>query len=491
MKQLSRSDLERILEQRGAAAPFVTHPYTHQLALYLLATRYPGYMIFGDMGVGKTKVALDAIAWRRSQGEIKRALVLVPNLSNIGGWVAEARIHQPKLAVAGLSAKRREERERLVSTEHDVLVCTYAGWQALLAKRQKGKRDIDPDRAAFLEGRYQMVVYDESTAIKNHQSLSFKLAKRLLKTAPFRLAMTGTPFDKDPADLWSQFRVVDNGETLGETLGLFRSVFFETRYGYFGGQEYKMRKDREEDLHRVLRHRSVRYSEEECLDLPERIDTRIPVELTAQQRRAYTATTQQLQQVLGNYTAVKNAYIRMRQITAGFLKVTDESTGDEDLLLYENPPKVAALLDILSEIPEEEKVIVFNVYHVTGDIICDALTKAKIKHDRLYGKTKDPAGVVEAFKRNKSTRVLVGSKSASIGLNLQVANHVVFYETFDSAIDRAQAEKRIRRAGQTKRTHYHDLVATGTVDEKILQAVKEGRELLAGIVDGTFDVGEL
>lgn len=481
-KRFTDRALDRKLAALDPEPVFVTKPYTHQKVCFLLATMYKGYVELLDMGLGKTKIILDLLAWFIDCERAARGLVLVPGIANVEGWLEEVAVHQPDLDVLGLTPGMKDRRERVLEGDYDLLVCTYAGYIHLTCgPRKDGKRGLEPLQrmAGPVERLFDLVCYDESTQLMNSRSLSFRLARRLKKTSRFRYALTGTPFDKDPQALWSQFFACDGGATLGKTLGLFRAAFFSASENYWSGyDEWTFKQSMRGKLARVIRHRSIRYSEEECLDLPQKITAVRPVRCPRETWAYYESLKEQLAEAKGNRRLVESLYMQARQVCAGWLKVKGDE-GDTIIKFKENP-KLQALQDLLAEIPEEEQVIVWNVYHVTGDILCERLGDQAV---RLYGKTKDKAGVLRRFKEGK-VRVLVASKAGAKGLNLQVANHCIFYETFDSAIDRSQAEKRIRRPGQTRRTHYWDLPMRGTVDEKILRSIGEGRDLLGDLIDG-------
>jgi len=98
---------------------------------------------------------------------------------------------------------------------------------------------------------------------------------------------------------------------------------------------------------------------------------------------------------------------------------------------------------------------------------------------------KDKIATVKAFKEEESCKVFVSSKSGAFGLNLQEAcHHMAFYETPDDPLTRNQAEIRIRRPGQTKTTYYYDLIIEGSVDQRIIRSLQQGKKLFDSLVEG-------
>ena len=105
------------------------------------------------------------------------------------------------------------------------------------------------------------VLVHNSTAIKSADSLYFRMCRKIANHARFRYCLTGTPFGTDPQDLWSQYYVLDGGESLGESLGLLREACFSGSQGYFGGTEWTLKKSSKPDIRRFLDHSTLRYEE--------------------------------------------------------------------------------------------------------------------------------------------------------------------------------------------------------------------------------------
>jgi len=455
---------------------------------FLIGARTTSFYLMLDMGIGKTAVALNLIRYRMQQGLVRRALILVPGVANVGEWIEQGSIHTPDLTVEGLRDDTQTRTETLLGYSN-ILVVTYMGWLAMVCSRQptgNGKRrmQIEKKLAHNIERMFDFVVFDESTSLKNNTTLTFSACRRLSRL-PFKLALSGTPFGTDPQDLWSQFYALDRGETLGKTLGLFRAGYCTEKENYWTGfSEYKFDKRKHASLRRAIQNRSIRYSADDCLDLPPSVGgIRNPMyrraDLPKETLVYYTRIVEELKALgSGEMPQIEGVYVKMRQITAGFL-----IAGDTVIKFRENP-KLELLVGLLREVPTDCKVLVYNEFHVSGDLICERLKKEKIGHVRMYGKTPRKDEVVARFKQDPKAQVLVGSRTVAFGLNLQVANYVAFFESPDSLILREQFEKRVRRPGQGKTTFYYDLALRGTVDEKIVSVLHEGRNLHDVLIDG-------
>jgi hypothetical protein len=321
------------------------------------------------------------------------------------------------------------------------------------------------------------------TCLMNHRSLQFNIAKRMSRGYDFRVGLTGTPLGRDPQVLWPQFYVVDRGEALGETMGVFRHTFFVEKPGFWGGVERTFKKKMTTDLHRLMAHSSIRYSVKECLDLPPKLVSERPFAMTDEQWGYYQAVTDKIRETAADERLldVQGLFIRLRQITGGFV-----SLGGEPSALAENP-KLDTLMEMLNELPEDEKIVIFNEFVFSGDQIAHALKDRGITAARLYSGTKDKQGELRRFVGDPKVRAfVVNSQSGAHGLNLQESGckYVAFYESPVSPIVRQQAEARVWRQGQDRTVFIYDLVARHTVDEKILKFLAEGRDLFTALVEG-------
>lgn len=483
---MSERRLDRLIAKAGAE--FHTEPKRYQKACFLLGLKYNAYLFWLDPGLGKTKVTLDLLAHAKRTGNAERALVLVPNTSNILSWQNEVKRHAPSLSFAGMDGDRADRLE-VVDSDADVVVCTYAGFLALVCGRVKGrngkgKMEVDPSLLKRLVAdRFGAAVLDESTAVQNPRSLTFRACDRWMKHCRLRFALTGTPFGTDPASLWSQFYLIDRGETLGETLGVFRSACFVERPNpWTGWPEYTFDPRRKAWLNRAIRNRSIRYHESECSELPGKVFVDRPVVFPSEIKAYYDKVVNELREANGNFRLLDNAFTRMRQLASGFLTVKDPE-GERVVVKFKNNPKLEALLEFLDEVPPERKIVVFNEYQVSGDMIAQALKTKKVKHVRLYSGTRDKKHVQRRFIEDPSVRVMLSSTAGAFGNNWQVANYVAWYELPTSPILFKQELKRCHRIGQTRTTFFYKFMVRGSIDEKINRSLLANEDLFRQVVE--------
>lgn len=483
LKSASPEILDTAISHLDSRPDFHTNPWNHQKVCFLIGTVLPNFLYFAEMGVGKTKIILDLLSFRLKTKECTSALILVPNLANIDGWMEDVKIHAPHLKAVPLYGST-DERKFLLNQDADLFIVNYQGLLYLTTKAGKKKRLLDEEQIELFQNKFDFLVADESHKLKSHNTTIYKIVRNISGGYKFRYALTGTPFGRDPHDLWSQFYIVDRGETLGPTLGIFREAFFSSKKNYWGGYEYTFKSAMEDKLHEVIQNRSIYYGAEECQDLPEKVYRQIPLKFPIDTYKYYKNEIKTIINAKGNVEEMQNAFMNMRQISSGFVTL---KTGNEKIIVdFGENPKLDALVDLIEGIPKNRKIIIFNEFIHSGDLICEALKKLKIKHERLYSKTKDVRKAVRNFKEKKDCQVLVAnSASGSTGLNLQVANYVIFYECPVSPQTRQQAEKRCHRAGQkSKKVFYYDLAMENSIDGKILQFIKEGKDLFEALIEG-------
>jgi SNF2 family DNA or RNA helicase len=430
--------------------------------------------------------------------KVNKTLVLVPNVVMVGNWGVEVETFTD-LSWIDLVGTKKERLEKL-EKEADIYIMNYHGLQSLLAykrteKTKKGKSLIsDPFAAVDFAKRFDAIIYDEchSSGLKNHRTLTFALCAMLSKRIPFRYGLTGTPMGRDPMDLWSQFYLIDQGETLGKTLTIFRESFFKVKINHWGGWDYKLKPKMENALYEKLKNKSIRYTEEEANELPDKVYIKKIITLSKEADEYYKRAKEGLIEALrdnASYISLQNAFVRYRMLTSGFMRYKE--TDDEgntlskmDIVFKENP-KLDMLEELLLDTPPSSKVVVFYEYIKSGELISQRLKKLKIKHSTLGGQTKNKEKARDTFLKDEKCKIfVVNSKSGGVGLNLQVANYCIFYESPVSPIIRKQAEKRCHRTGSKKTVFFYDIVAQGTVDEKILAYLKEGKDLFEALVEG-------
>lgn len=499
IKKLSEQQLDEEISRIDPPHKFTAKLRPEQKACFFMAIAYPHLVFMLDLGLGKTVITLEVLSYFYMHGFLRRAVVFAPTDELVEGWEDEIKkfgFKIPYVLLRGSSAKKWQSLEGF---KEGIIIGTYMGISAMVAETRRvlkpdgkyvNKRVIKPSLIQEFTAEVDAVVFDQSTKISNRGSLSYLVGNVISQHAQIRMSLAGRAFGRDPVLLWAQFYLADRGIAFGNSISLFRESFYRMER-HTWGIRWVLRKRRENILTKFCSASSLRYSAEECLTLPAKSYTTVPFNLPSENQRFYNDLYNMLSKNdMGEFIKVKNTFIRMRQISSGFIGVIDEDSDERTEIVFQQNPKLEILKQKVEELPPDKKMIIVYDYTWSGRLIDDTLTKMKVKHGWLWSGTKDWTEIKEAFNHDPDFRVLVMNyKKGGMGLNLQVASYMVFYESPVSVIDRAECEGRIYRSGQQNKCHYFDLVAKNTVDETVLLYHKEGTDLWKRLIDNFGIVG--
>lgn len=460
-----------------------TEPYLHQVVGLYAGLCEEHFLFFLDMGLGKTKIVLDTLSFRRDYPDEawNRALVVSPNAATVDTFGKEIEKHSDFSYVPLMGT--RKERWEILKLDTDINIINYTGLLTILTESVGGSWVYNKEKVEKLSKMFDVLILDEIHLAKNHRSLTFKVLKELGKNMKLRYGLTGTPINRDPMALWAQFYLIDRGQTLGQTIGLFREAYFTAKNNYWGGIDYKFKPELLEHLNRRVAQLSLRYAEWEANELPEKVVIDMPIELSNEGEEYYQSILDGIVESNGNIEIIKDAFQRCRRLCSGYFKFKSTEGEDNEIEIKSN--KLDTLVDLINTTPYDSKVVVFLDYVRSGDYICERLKEEKIKFERLYGGTKDKVGTKNRFIEDPKIKVLVANtKSGGVGLNLQAANYAIFYELPLSNIDYMQAMKRIHRTGQDKRTFIYHLLTKNSIEEKLMKYIKEGKDLFQALIEG-------
>lgn len=451
----------------------------------LIACLRPRFAVFSDPGAGKTMIALSVSDYLEQLDKVKRVLVLVPRRANKSEWALQIEEHTPELDYIVLRGSSADKWTQLRESQSLFVMETYAGLTRLVCDSGPRGLVLNLDLLDRLLSHCDGFILDESSfagggASLTKQSLIFQILVYLTRDAKLVLPMSGTPFGRDPSLLWAQMYLVDRGETLGKSLGLFRAAFFGEK-DYWGRQDFLESKGKA--LHRLLANNSIRFEVDEA-ELPRRRPIKryfsIPLEQQDWLERFYD-----ILQNDPDRQKKESAFLRIRQLSSGFVGFTDDETGEKAQVMFAENPKLEALCDMALSIPPHYQFIVFHEWIVSGEWIAREFTKIGISHLLLRGRTHDPEKVLRDFKRGEKQAIIINHKSGDFGLNLQHGRYLFFYESPVSVIARTQCERRvIRRYSDNEWAAIIDLLMRGTLDDRVLKFHAEGKDLREEILDG-------
>ena len=420
-----------------------------------------GGILADDMGLGKTLQTLALINHARAEGA-GPFLVVAPT-SVVGNWVHEVAEHTGMTvrAVTASGAKRESSIDELFD-EADIVVTSYTLFR------------LEAD--AYVGLGWGGLVLDEAQQVKNHQGKTYHAVRRL--DVPFRLALTGTPFENRLMELWALLSIVAPGlypwprkfaelvakpaETRGDQVALDR---FRRRIRPF-----------------VLR----RTKELVARDLPPKQEQVLDVTLGTRHRAIYdTHLQRERQAILGlvddfarNRVAIFGALTRLRQLSLDPALVDErhEKVGSA---------KIDLLVEQLTELAAEgHRALVFSQFTSFLGRVRSRLDAAGIGSVYLDGRTRNRPEVIDRFKSGTDPVFLISLKAGGTGLTLTEADYVFVLDPWWNPATEAQAVDRAHRIGQTRHVMVYRLVAADTIEEKVMELKARKAALFAQVVDG-------
>lgn len=462
--------VDDILETLGPARELLgTEPMAHQAASLAIGLQYNAWLFALDMGLGKTKIALDIFTVRRAMGEASRMLVVVPPIV-LHHWRNEVYKHT-KHTVAIVEGKPKEKLDTFYYAQEDIIVVS-SNWLTLQypAKGRKKHTGLPHEDLVQILNRFDMVVVDEAHVLRNHQNKAFKGFVKYLIDIPLRYLLTGTPIGNEYTGVWALYYLMDEGDTYGETFTKFARTFFYVFYVKDRWPVYRLLKNKRADFFDLFWRRAVRWEETECADLPEKSYMNLPVTMEGKQLQAYNQFLAEAEET--ELPAEQVIYPLMR-LTSG---IGEAWTS----------PKLEAIQYIAEEVVKErdDYLIIWHWLQDEGELIAQHLRK------KLKIKVAEVRGDVSESKKQKAladwhngdVKCLVANpRSLGIGVDLYEARLAVYFSNSFSVIDRRQSEKRIHRKGQTRPVKYIDLVCEDSIDEYILEQLGSAQEAFAGL----------
>lgn len=440
-------------------------PFSAQQATAnFLAMNSRAYCLNG-MGTGKTNSALWAFDYLRRTKQTKRALIVCPLSTMERTWADSVFFTFPHLDCAVLYGSR-ERRLKLLEQEADLYIINIDGLQTI-RDALKDRDDID------------LIIIDELALARNVSTERWKTLNAICnKQSPRRVwGMTGSPTPNSPTDAWAQCKLVTpDNQDVPKYFGKFRDMVMQQLTQF----KWVARSNATDIVHQMMQP-AIRFSLEDCVDLPEQLVVTRDATLSPEQTKAYKdmlgklATDYQGGQILAVNEAVKAN--KLIQIACG---VAYGSNGEEIVIPAGN--RIEVLRELIEE--SEGKVIVFVPLTAALNVVADELSRqwgveivhgetSKAERDRIFG----------SFQKDSYTRVLVANAATmSHGLTLTAATTIVWYAPVHSGEVYEQANARVRRPGQTKTTVIAH-IAGSEIERRVYKRLQDKQTMQGLLLD--------
>ena len=464
-----KDPLELLLQLKYPIQPvvmgkeFIGQLFTYQAQgvswLNFLEKNQVGGLLADEMGLGKTIQVLAFL----SQLEIKQHCLIVVPTSLLFNWQNEFARFFPSCPVHVHAGK---ERLDALPNTPSIILTSYA--------------HLRIDQALFISSGFQLIVLDEAQTIKNPESQIANICFQL--QAKLKIAITGTPIENRLEDLWSLFSFLNPG-LLGERKQFQR----EALISQIDSRHIKR-------VQKLIRPFILRRSKKQvALDLPEKLEQTVWVEMSDQQRSIYEKFLQSTRSTLRSKNTnqriqVLEAILRLRQICAHPLLV-DPTTPD----LYQSSGKFSKVISDLEEVVQEKrKVLVYSQFTSMLQLIKKEAQMRNWKHVYLDGNTKNREQVVLQFQEDEETRLfLISLKAGGVGLNLTKADYVFLYDPWWNTAIETQAIDRAHRLGRVNQVIARRYVTALSIEEKIMKLKKHKQQLSQALIEDLSNIETL
>ena len=434
--------------------PGLYKPFAHQKDTAAFLTVHKKAFCLNAMGSGKTNAAAWAADYLLSIGAIRRVLVVCPLSIMDCAWRSDlfkTVMHRR----VGIAHGSKEQRIQVINSKAEFVIINYDG--------------VEVVRDELIRGGFDLIIADESSYLKNAKTRRWKSFNSLIGPDTWVWLMTGTPAAQSPEDAYGQAKIV-NPSSVPSYAGAFkdRVMIKITQFKWIP------KPDAQETVYKVLQP-AIRYTTEECLDLPEQLYATYEVPMTAQQEKYYTKLRKEmLIQAAGEEISAVNAAVqlgKMLQISSGAVYA---DTGE--VVQFDASNKLNEMLSIVQQ--ASHKTLIFCAFRHSIDIVQEFLKKHGISSSAIHGgvSPNKRTEIFRNFQESKEPEVLViQPQAAAHGVTLTAANTVIWFSPTTSAETYLQANARVHRAGQRNPCLVVHLCSSGV--EKQLYKALENRTL--------------
>ena len=443
------------------------NPHDYQAYAVEYIETHPVASIFLDMGLGKTSITLTAISNLLFDSfEVHKVLVIAPLRVARDTWTAEV-----------------EKWDHLKDLRCSVAVGTVAERKAALL-RQADIYIINRENIGWLIEEsgipfdFDMVVIDELSSFKNHNTKRFKSLLKVRPTVSRIVGLTGTPASNGLMDLWAEFRILDMGQRLGRFITKYRTDYFmpDKRNGQVI-YSYKPLPFAEKAIYEKIGDITISMKSTDHLNMPDLISSEYEVYLSKDERKRYDELKQDLVLSIGDgeITASNAASLsgKLSQMANGAIY------DDNGNSIHIHDRKLDALEDII-EAANGKPILVAYWFKHDYERITERLKSLKIPHSRL-----DDSASLRRWNNGEIPVALIHPASAGHGLNLQSGGSTLVWFGLTWSLELyQQTVARLWRQGQTANTVVvQHIVTLGTIDNRILKALSQKEHTQTALID--------
>jgi SNF2 family DNA or RNA helicase len=410
--------------------PGVYTPFDHQRTTAEFLTLHPRCFVFNEAGTGKTSAAAWAADYLMTQGKVHRVLIVCPVSIMETAWRSDLFRTVMHRTVA-IAQGTKKQRKAVVEGQFEFVIINFDGVKV-----------VSDELAA---GGFDLIIVDEANAVKSVQTDRWKYLASLMKANTRMWLMTGTPASQSPLDAYGLAKLV-NPDSVPRFFGSFRDKVMIKLTQY----KWVPKADSKDTVHKILQP-AIRYTKEECLDLPDLLYTTREAPLTAQQSKYYEAIKKQMMTVAaGEEITATNAAAMLNKL----LQISQGAayTDTREVVSFDVSNRLNELVDVIDG--TDHKVLVFIPFRHSMEMLQEELLKRGYTVECIHGgvASHQRGEIIKRFQTEDDPRILLLIPQATAhGITLTRADQVVWWGPVASTEIYLQANSRAHRAGQTNK----------------------------------------
>lgn len=413
----------------------------------------PAAGLFLDMGMGKTISTLTAIAeLLHNYFEVTKVLVIAPLRVAKYTWTDEIE-KWDHIRYLRTSKILGTKKERLAALEKDADI--------YLINRENVVWLVEELKD---EWPFDMVVIDELSSFKSTKAKRFRALRKVRPFIKRMVGLTGTPAPNGLIDLWPQIYLLDQGERLGKTITGFRNRYFVPGAGDPSKHvvyDWIPKKEAEENIYKKIEDICVSMKSVDYLDLPERVDHTVEVELSQKARSQYDQLEKDLLLPFADGDVVADT---AAVLSNKLLQLANGAIYDENKeVQFVHDDKLDALEELIEQANGKPVLIFYNFQHDMGRILERFKDAVKLETDEHFQK----------WNKGEIPILLTHPASAGHGLNMQDGGNTIIWFGLNWSLELyQQANARLHRQGQKSMVNVFHLIVKDSIDEKVMKAIK-------------------
>ncbi len=437
-------------------------PFEHQKTTASFLTLHRRAFCFNEQGTGKTSAVIWAADYLINIGLIKRILVVCPLSIMQSAWEGDLFRFAMHRTCAIAHSYSRDKRIQAIQSDAEFVIINYDGLEII-------KDEIE-------DAGFDLIVIDEANAYKNVSTKRWKTLKQLVKPTTWVWMLTGTPAAQSPTDAYGLAKII-NPDGVPKFYGAFRDLVMNKITQF----KWVPKPTSEKIIHEALQP-AIRFTKEECLDLPDMTYTFRETPLSPQQLKFYEEIRKHMLTVAaGESITTVNAAANLNKLLQLSCGAVYSDTGE--VVAFDAKGRMSALLEVIEE--ASHKVIIFVPFRHAIEIIAEELKLKGIPAEKIHGgiSASRRTEIFNAFQNDDNPQVLViQPQAAAHGVTLHAANVVVWWGPITSIETYLQANARVHRAGQRNPCTVVHLQGS-PVEKRIYKMLSEKVDIHTRLVD--------